>query len=332
MPDKVPAICESCQVNLVEILEPMGDNAPTYCLCKACHHRLINYSLRPSEVFNLVAIHGHDFYLNDDIYDHDTGEATDAREKVHDKKKHPFPKLQAVKDDPAKLLDYACVHYAKDEVIEPLKQLDNALLLQLIDKKIKRSRSIKDVLYEITAKTLGAYAAEWAREQWGLRKKDDLFIYAEMLACCLPFEEAYTLMTNELNKATTNELYENYYCLGYLHNSKVLGWIEQTKARIINVNEGWGRLAAHSMFDWDTAQRWLTAGRPLSLIALDAIYNCTLPTDHPHYEKENAPTLLNAPDDETLEETLKKYLENDNVHRTRTTINAILHHIQKRKT
>jgi hypothetical protein len=50
-----------------------------------------------------------------------------------------------------------------------------------------------------------------------------------------------------------------------------LDWIERTIAQPKLVAAFWGELAAKSGLTWPRAQRWLTSGRPLSLVALDAL-------------------------------------------------------------
>src|SRR5215204_1738464 len=79
-----PNICESCRTRPVEIFELPEKGAQLYRLCTQCHHRLINYALRPLEFFNLAAIHGHSFHLHDDFYDDDTGEATQPEIEIEE--------------------------------------------------------------------------------------------------------------------------------------------------------------------------------------------------------------------------------------------------------
>ena len=82
--------CESCNSKDVEIDEPAAHGNSPYHLCRDCHRRLLNRSLRPIEFFNLVAIHGHDALLHDDLYD-DTGKAEQPNETVINADKFPFP-------------------------------------------------------------------------------------------------------------------------------------------------------------------------------------------------------------------------------------------------
>ena len=60
--------CESCKIKEVETIEIEDSLGNTFKLCNECIDRLRKRSLRPREYFNLVSIHGHDYYLNDDFY------------------------------------------------------------------------------------------------------------------------------------------------------------------------------------------------------------------------------------------------------------------------
>ena len=74
--------CESCNINEIEVEETTEEGQNPYRLCRPCQQRLINKSLRPVEYFNLTAIHGHNYYLQDNFYENETGEATFEREFV----------------------------------------------------------------------------------------------------------------------------------------------------------------------------------------------------------------------------------------------------------
>ena len=82
-----------------------------------------------------------------------------------------------------------------------------------------------------------------------------------------------------------------------------------------------GRLAAVSNLKWERVVKWLTSGRPLSLVALDALIACW------HYNTpiliRFAPKLLEpAPVDE-MNATLDDYLDRDPVPRVRKAVLAI---------
>lgn len=324
-------ICESCRTRPVEILEPPDKGLQPYRLCSQCHNRLINYSLRPLEFFNLAAIHGHSFHLHDDFYDYDTGEATQPNVDVEEPENFPFPDLQTIKADLENLVDYACVQYfTSDDVIQLLKGLDKKPVLEYISSKVDYNRSIGYKAFEITAKVLGSFAADWVRQQWKKREENELLIFAPALAACLPFDEAFGIATNAIEQSKENALAENSSALLYFQSNKVLDWIDSIKGLIKNVSSTWGVLAAASKFDWQAAEKWLGEGRPLSLIALDALIYCTTTGERLNqalWLKEHPPTLMNAPKPKMIANTLTAYLEKDSVPRTKGAVRQIINNL-----
>ena len=325
-----PNICESCRTRPVEILENFDEEIQPYRLCTQCHYRLINVALRPSEFFNLTAIHGHAHHLHDDFYD-DTGEATQPKIDIQEPESFPFPDLQAIKTDLEWMVDFACVQYfTSNEVIEVLKGFDKQVVLEYLTFKVEYNRSINYKAYEIAAKVLGSYGADWIRQQWSRRKENEFSMFTPALAACLPFDEGYSLVTKEIEQLPDNLLANNSYALIYFRSNKTLEWIEKIKGRINNVSSAWGSVTAASKFDWQTAEKWLDAGRPLSLIALDALVYCTTTGERRNqsiWMREHAPTLLNAPKPEIIANTLTAYLHSDSVPRTKSAVSQIINNL-----
>lgn len=326
-----PNICESCRTKLVEALEQPDEGLQPYRLCSQCHDRLINYALRPLEFFNLAAIHGHGYYLHDDFYDYGTGEATQPEIDVEEPEKFPFPDLQLIRTDLEKLIDYACVHYdISNEVAQLLKGFEKKAVLDYLIFKLEYNRGINYKAYEIAANILGLYAADWIREEWNKRKENEFLIFAPALAASLPFDEAFNIIKSEIELSDEGSFADNSSALLYFQNSTNLQWIEKVKARIINVSSEWGVLAAASKFDWQTAKKWLEEGRPLSLIALDALLYCTTIGDRRNQALwliEHPPTLLNPAKPEEIANTLTIYLEKDSVPRTKNAVRQITNNL-----
>lgn len=156
-----PNICESCRTRPVEIVESTEDGLQPYQLCLQCHRRLINYALRPSEFFNLAAIHGHGYFLHDDFYDYHNGEATQPEIDVEETEKYPFPDLQAIEMDLERVVDYACVQYFNsDEVLDLLSCFEKQAVLDYLSVKVEYNRAINYKAYEIAAEVLGSYAED----------------------------------------------------------------------------------------------------------------------------------------------------------------------------
>jgi hypothetical protein len=324
--------CESCDINEIEVEELKDNGQIPYRLCRSCHQRLLNNALRPLEFFNLVSIHGYNYYLHDDFYDYDTGQATQPKADIINPESFPFPELNNVKDDFKRLVDYACVqYYTSDNVIELLRLHNKEALLSYLDKKVKYNRAINYKTYEIAAKVLGLTASKWITKEWKNRKENELLIFAEAICKCLPFTEAFQVLTTEIEATGDKYFTDNSSALIYLQSLKTLDWIERVSNRITNVSISWGTLAAASQFSWERAEKWLSFGRPLSLIALDAIVLCTTPIGERRNEafwfKKYPPALLNSGKSDVIARTVTAYLDKDKVPRTKKAVEQIIQNL-----
>jgi hypothetical protein len=90
-------VCQSCEVNSVEVVDDCYNPAYPYYVCKDCHERLLSRSLRPREYFNLSAMHGMTYLLNDDFYDKD-GVAYNPQIELETAGGLTFPKLAELND------------------------------------------------------------------------------------------------------------------------------------------------------------------------------------------------------------------------------------------
>jgi hypothetical protein len=323
--------CESCNINQIEVEELYDEGQKPYCLCKLCQSRLINKALRPLELFNLVAIHGHGYYLHDDFYDYQTGLATQPDIEVLEANKFPFPEFDTIKKNLEKLIDFAFVQYFTDDfVIEQLKTFDKERVLEQIGRKVKCNRVINYKAYEIVAKAVGLTAEKWIKNEWENRKENELLIFAEAIAKCLNFNEAFDLLTKEIEKEDEKYLSDNISALLYFQNERTLDWIEKISNRIKNISSNWGTLTAASNFTWERAEKWLTIGRPLSLISLDALVFCTSKGDRQNqafWLQKHPPKLIDNERPEIIATKLKEYLKIDSVSRTKKAVNKIINNI-----
>lgn len=323
--------CESCNLNDFEVEEIFDEEQKPYRLCKPCLDRLVNKALRPLEFFNLASIHGHNYYLQDDFYDYETGEATQPRIKVLQPEKFPFPNFEQIKNNLERLIDFAFVQYFTEYfVIKQLEIFDKNEILKIIDKKIKYNNAINYKAYEIVGKVIGKKAYEWLKNCWVNRQENELLIFAEAISKCFDFEEAFETLTSEIESKDNKRLTENISALEYLQSDKTLDWIEKVIHRTSNFSISWGTLAATSQFSWTKADKWLSVGRPLSLVAIDALLFCTTISDtqnQPLWLQKNHPKLTDHPKPEIIANKLKDYLSKDNVPRTRNAIDKIIENV-----
>lgn len=161
-------------------------------------------------------------------------------------------------------------------------------------------------------------------------KVDDFIFRSEEIAKTRNSDEAFKIVSSEIDSCDDKYLNEYIIALNFVRNSKSLDWIENNSTRIINVGENWGHLAALSHFSWLRAEKWLTTGRPLSLISLDAIYFCTTIGERLNQSllmRQIKPKLIDNPKPEIIAQSLSDYLLHDNVPRTRNMINVIIKYI-----
>jgi hypothetical protein len=318
--------CESCEINKVEVTEEI-ETGSNYKLCKSCHHRLTNLALRPIEYFNLVAKHGNTFLLHDDFYDNDTGEAEQPKIGVENANKLPFPNLHEVTNNTERLIDFAIVQFiTEDNVFTHIKKHDRASVLNILETRLQRNEALKYKLLEIAANVLGDYAESWVRNNWNHRKKDELLIFAEALTKCLPFKEAFVELTMEIEKSDNKDLANKIGALIHLERTETLDWIESIKDRITNISESWGRLTAASQLSWTRTKKWIEAGRPLSLIALDALKYCTTADSRQNQSfwfRKHPPKLIYPDKPEVMAKVINDYLKVDSAPRVKKIVSRI---------
>jgi hypothetical protein len=323
--------CESCSIREIEVEELADEGQNPYRLCFVCHDRLLNKALRPLEFFNLTSIHGHSYYLHDDFYDFDTGEATQPDIEVIDAENFPFPDFQQIKNDLNKLIDLSFVQYFTDNfVINELQKFDKFDVLKRLKEKVSYNRAINYKGYEIAGKVVGKPAEEWMKNEWSNRQENELQIFAEPLTKCLDFEEAFEILSKELESKDDKFLSENVSALLYFQSDQTLDWIEKVSNRIKNISSSWGQLAASSQFSWDRANKWLTIGRPLSLVALDSLIYCTTNGERLNQSlwlRQLNPKLIDNPKPEIIANRLREYLTIDNVPRTKSAVETIIENV-----
>jgi hypothetical protein len=323
--------CESCNIREIEVEELADEGQNPYRLCLACHDRLLNKALRPLEFFNLASIHGHGYYLHDDFYDYDTGEATQSDIEVIDTENFPFPDFQKIKNDLNRLIDFSFVQYFTDNfVINELQKFDKLEVLKRLKEKVSYNRAINYKAYEIAGKVVGKPAEEWIKNEWANKQENELQIFAEAIAKCLDLEEAFEILTKELESKDNKFLSENVSALLYFQNDKTLDWIEKVCERIKNISSNWGQLAASSKFTWDRADKWLTIGRPLSLVALDSLIYCTTIGERLNQSlwlRQLNPRLIDNPRPEIIANRLRVYLLFDGVPRTKNAVETIIDNV-----
>lgn len=266
-------MCQACCISPVrqEIASEVAD-CP-YLLCNACAERLEKRNLRPLEWYRLAVAHGPLAYrLHDDFYDQD-GTAEQNLVPVEQASLFPAPQLADVRNELAALLDFTMSRWQlSDDVIAALRTHDaNAVLSRvaaLVDKK--QSPWEEERAYEIAADVLGSKAEDWIRSRWASGTRAPLLHpFLRAAAACMPHSEAIPMALAAVEQSGMPDLSVPALTLAHFRSPKVVDWIEGVATS--PVSERWGLLAARSGLSWATASRWLLKGRPMSLVAMDAM-------------------------------------------------------------
>ena len=322
-------LCECCAIRPVTI-EEVCDDGERFTLCHDCHKRLTHCALRPFEFFTLMLRHGSwVFYLHDDFYDDETGEALQPQMDVDESEKYLFPRLEELACNPALLVEYALAKDAiGDALIAEIQKVPKEEVLRLVTEAAHRNGMFfASNAYDIAARALGPFAGEWVRNEWNSGKDEGSLLAAGAVIACLPFEEAFESLTRRIESGNAGDFHHRCEGLAAFRSERVLDWLENREELLTPVTESWGRIAALSQFSWKRARMWLRKGRPLSLIALDALRLCTTPADmlgsEPLWVQESRPQLPDAPSASEIRVELTAYLEKDASPRIERAIAAI---------
>lgn len=275
-------------------------------LCEGCHDRLMASALRPIEWFNLAKRYGcTQAPLHDDMYE-DDGTATQPDYPVDSPELFPMPTLEDVSGDPQTLLDFTITQWSLNEdIINAWQQLSGEDVVPVLSSRFAQSDNpdINSQILEVAC-IFSKSAEALVRDAWHHDpKKVHLYSLAKATARCMPCDEGLDRVIDALNHCPENQKHNTISALEYFHSPRVLDWIQTNISS--PVTGSWGWLAAASQLDWARAAKWIELGKPLSLVALDALIVIIRP--QPKMLAECTPRLLHAPDAKTLTDTLAHY-------------------------
>ncbi len=284
--------CQSCRQALATVTETPDEFYEPVKLCANCHRRLTTHSLRPSEWYNLSGIHGNlSDLLGDEYYDETDGSALAPDEPVDDAGRLPAPRLNDVAVIPGALLTHMLIHShmhpgpagarraVRADHLKAMGRHDSEVVLDTLTKRIERTANpdFFETIMVVCAELLGEAGAELVRRQWQVRGQESMPAgfpgalrgLAFASASCLPPEEASALVIDALSNMSERDRLLHKFILVWGDPPAGLTWIEKNATSPIDIS--WGNLAMVLGLDWPRALKWLEVGRPLSLIALDAV-------------------------------------------------------------
>jgi hypothetical protein len=305
--------CEACERAEGSVVEHCDDAQDPYHLCAACHQRLHARSLRPLEWFNLAKRHGWNrFLLHDDFYDED-GTAAQPEADVDNAQAFPAPTLASVREDPERLLDYSITRWhLEPDVVAAWNDKDPRSALSTLSARFASTPNagIRARVLSICASGVREVGADFVRRAWVEYPENVALIsLAEASAACLPQADGFERVTAALARLDGREKRDQMFGLSYFRSPDALAWIERNVFEPIT--ESWGYLAAASKIDWPRVEAWLGSGRPLSLVAIDALLAIARPRTP--FLRESKPTLATPPGPSRLREVLLAYRERDPV-------------------
>jgi hypothetical protein len=317
-------MCEACLTAPIEReIENEVAGSP-FKVCQPCAHRLENLALRPLEWYRLSVIHGPAYLLYDDFYN-EAGKADQNRIPVKQASLFPAPKLKAVANDLDALLDYSLTRWhLTDETVTAFKSHKQSEVLSAISMLVKdRPGSwVETRCYEIAASVLGPVAEEWVRSRWETGSRPAmLYSFIPAVVASLPHEEAIPMAITAVEQSGVSDLSVPALTLSRFHSPKVIDWIEGVATS--PVSNRWGLLAARSGLSWATIIRWLKRGRPMSLVAMDALGVIMRP-EHGGRPSAFPIAMKDAPSNDEILAHLREYARHDPVPRVTQMIDRIV--------
>ncbi len=168
-------------------------------------------------------------------------------------------------------------------------------------------------------------AGAFLRKRWETDHIHSFVSLAEETLEKMPFEEGRRLAIRGLDRVPKNRLYDSIVVLGMFAAEDNLNWIEDHLCDPLTGE--WGHVAALSRISWQRIEKWLDSGRPLSLIALDAMYSCyDYDTD---LLQAARPRVKDAPAPEIITARLHQYAQFDPVFRVERRVRQITDHLEE---
>jgi hypothetical protein len=314
--------CEACRSRrATERVEDEGAERP-YRLCRACAGRLHGFALRPIEWYNLTVAHGPTYLTCDDFYDQDGVAGLHAVPAAPDQR---IPDPESLAGSAARLVDYVTTRYRIDARTErALRATDPDALEAEVGRRLGSGRHAPWVAAKVCAHGLGERAGPIVRTLWqeAVGRGDHLGFLTDALIRCLPREEGLRRAFDALSAMDPLRREQQMEVLAPFRAPETLDWIEATVPGR-NVRGAWGSLAARSGVGWDRLSTWLANGRPLSLVALDALLATAHAVETPGPDDLIAPGLPDPPARAELDRALAAYAARDPVPRVTQTIERI---------
>lgn len=318
------ALCQSCELEPSTVVDSSDSADAPYLLCVNCHRRLLALALRPLEWFNLAKRFGWwQFLLHDDFYDED-GTAMQPEEAVEAAGWRPAPSIAEASRDAEALLDFTITRRSIEENLTAAWSLvPRSLVKSTLESRFAAAANsgVRDTVLDVASVALKSADADFVRSAWDQYPENvDLSPLVRATAACLPSDEGFPLSVEAIGQLSGRAKRDAMLSLSYFQSPAALDWIEANAEE--HATEEWGNLAASSGLAWPRVTGWLAKGRPLSLIAIDALLAIAEPRTH--LLESIAPILLLPPRTDEFVSVLSNYIVRDDVPRVRQRAQAAM--------
>jgi len=287
--------------------------------------------LKPIEWYRLASTHSWQvFEIGDDFYDND-GVSFDVTKRFPIDASLLAPTLKHVSHSVSEMLDYCLTRWEVGEAeYEVLRNFTYEEVLDGVATLVQREhRPALTLALAVSANVLKQRGSSFVESLYErMCEIDGLSAFAEAAIECLPSERARMLIDLELSRHNGSELDFRKDALYWFKSSETLDWIE-VHVPTKNVTESWGRLASVSSWSWNIAEKWLDLGRPLSLVALDALRDTIPWANISYFQKKWKPGLICTVPVVQIEQKLLAYKAKDHVPRVIQRVDYILENLDK---
>ncbi len=318
--------CQSCELKPSTVVEACDSADAPYLVCDNCHRRLMARALRPLEWFNLAKRFGWwQFLLHDDFYDED-GTATQPEENIEGTENLPAPTIAETTHNAESLLDFTVTRWRIDEDLSAAwTLLPQSLVKSTLERRFAAAANpgIRATVIVVASIALKSTGADFVRSAWNeYPDKLELWSLVRATAACLPSSEGFAMAVAAIDRLAGRAQRDAMLSLSYFQSPDALRWIETNAQE--PTTEQWGNLAASSGLTWATVAGWLAKGRPLSLIAIDALVAIAEPRTP--LLKSIAPTLLQPPNTNEFISALSDCVSRDGVPRVKQRAQAAMNY------
>jgi hypothetical protein len=262
------------------------------------------------------------YLLHDDFYD-DDGTASQPEDDVEDAELHPSPTLNEVSSDCDRLLDYTATRWRiADQLAAAWCQLPATDVRRVVAQRFSNAPNsgVRSACLDVLAIVLKSSACDFVAEVWQKHKdRVDIGSLFRATAACMPIDQGFPLASTMVETLDGRERRHAMVALSYFQSPRALQWIEGHAVE--PTTEDWGNLAAASCLSWSQARSWLTRGRPLSLIAIDALRAIADPKTP--LLRAMAPVLITPPTADEFMHAIAAYEVQDPVPRVRQRVETL---------